>query len=454
MSANHLRKDEVAYELRIRGVDFAGTADELRKRLNQCLSTNTLVKETVVNQLDVDEELEKCKEKYEDIVSLVDEYDGKGKDSEYQRISARLYHLYRRIERIPVGTSSDQEVISRKTELLENTKKVRGNFKDIKGSSDDQTSSQGDGQTKQVATVEETTSSNKTDGLDMENSRSDSVVKETVPSTKPQQNKKTFTQNVMARKSVPVYKWGVKFNNEHKQSIGSFLERVEELRRARGVSEEELFESAVDLFEGPALIWYRSTTDRITSWKALCKELKTVFQAPDYEFRLQQEIFSRMQGDQEPIDVFIAAMEGLYSRLSENIPEVVRLKQIYNNLHPQLQDRLAMFDIKSIEELRFMGRKAEAGRLRSSLPRTFPGVSSPLEPDLACATSFRRRNLPPPKVAAVQPGRFPSHMKCWNCGELGHCYFACKEDRKKFCYGCGQPDVVKAKCEKCVPKNL
>src|SRR5436190_17492362 len=96
-------------------------------------------------------------------------------------------------------------------------------------------------------------------------------------------------------KSIPVYKWDLKFSNSPGQSIASFLERVEELRRARGVTHEELFDSAVDLFTGSALIWYRSTISRIFTWNELCNEMRTVFQAPDYYFRLQQEIFNRVQ---------------------------------------------------------------------------------------------------------------------------------------------------------------
>lgn len=482
MTANHLRKDEVAYELKIRGVDSTGLADELRKRLNQCFTNNVLVMDTEINKLDAELELEQCKEKWEDIASLVDEYDGKGKDCEYQRLSARLYHLYMRIERIPVGASANNELEQRKADLLGKTKNLLDSLKGKKTSAEEMVSralsdttlnltaetdqdlgdkgdlmvNKGDEHSKQVPTMERTV---KSDKLVLSNSslpKFNFGQKEMLFSSQPRHQEHLLSQsNYHKTKSIPVYKWGIKFNHENKQSIGSFLERVEELRRARGVSEQELFESAVDLFEGSALVWYRSTINRISSWKALCKEMRTVFQAPDYEFRLQQEIFSRMQGDHESIDLFIAAMEGLYSRLSENVPETVKLNQIYNNLHPQLQDRLAMFDISSIEELRFMGRKAEVGRLRSSLTRSYLGIASPLEPDLACSNSQKRRNFPPTKLAAIQPSRLPNlNVQCWNCGVFGHRYAACNENRKKFCYGCGQPDVIKAKCGKCMPKNL
>jgi hypothetical protein len=51
---------------------------------------------------------------------------------------------------------------------------------------------------------------------------------------------------------------GIAFSGKvSEMSINSFLERVEEYRVARGVSTQELLVSAVDLLEGPTLIWYR-----------------------------------------------------------------------------------------------------------------------------------------------------------------------------------------------------
>lgn len=182
--------------------------------------------------------------------------------------------------------------------------------------------------------------------------------------------------------------------------------------------------------------------------------MKTVFQTPGYDFRLHQEIFNRFQGDQEPLDLYIAAMEGLYSRLSTRVPEEVKLQQILDNLHPQLQDRLSLFDFKTIEELRLMGRRAEIGRLRSAANRPMCRASSMLEPDLAYAGSSRRRDLASGRVSSFQQasGR-ATQLKCWNCGDTGHVYSRCNKERKKFCFGCGRPDVIKSKCPDCQSKN-
>lgn len=251
---------------------------------------------------------------------------------------------------------------------------------------------------------------------------------------------------------VPVFKWGIKFDNSG-PSIASFLERVEELRRARGITHQELYESAVDLFSGPALVWYRAAANRIKSWQQLTEELREVFQPADYDLKLHQEIFSRYQGDNEPLDLFIAAMEGLYNRLATSVPETTRLAQIYSNLHPQLQDRLALCSIESLEQLRTMGRRAEAGRL--SINRSRPMARNyALEPDLAYHDSSRSKRISSGRVATIQtPFLERQAMTCWNCGETGHPFRFCRKPKKKFCFGCGKDNTMKRDCSKCSPKN-
>ena len=61
-----------------------------------------------------------------------------------------------------------------------------------------------------------------------------------------------------------IERWGVKFGGDSSgTTLHTFLERVCELRVARNVSTQELFLSAVDLFEGKAMLWYRANRHRV-----------------------------------------------------------------------------------------------------------------------------------------------------------------------------------------------
>jgi hypothetical protein len=521
MSAYHLRKTEVTYELKIRNLPTDGTAGECRKRLSQSLASNADIVESVVNSLDPEVELEECEGKYQDLSALVKDYEGNHNDNEHHRILARLWHLYLRVERIPIAASTDSDLDQTKESLLSRSKELLDSFQAAKpvdqpngdrGSQEavevsDSLSNKPTGAVQQLTKLFELPRTN----FEGEKERKEEELKrlkeewfkkeeqqlmdhrrrmeESWRNEEMKLRKEIFRQkepmisevkgdsqsglpnptfqfeqdktsrvdirNSSRPKPVPVYKWGLKFDNSG-PSIASFLERVEELRRARGVTHQELYESAVDLFSGPALVWFRAASSRIHSWHQLTRELREVFQPADYDLRLHQEIFNRVQGDNEPVDLYIAAMEGLYSRLATSVPEATRLAQIYNNLHPQLQDRLALSNIQTPEQLRSMGRRAEAGRLSMTRPRPTIRNENMLEPDLAYQDPTRRKTRDlQGRVAAVQAQtlRERKDVKCWNCLEPGHRFRFCRKPKKTFCYGCGRENVLKRDCAVCNPKN-
>lgn len=483
MNVYHLRKAEVEYELKIRGLSTEGNANELRKRLQQSVSNNDEIKTAVVNALDVTVELEECEAKLSDLTKCVTDYEGNFSDNEYSRIVARLWHLYLRIERIPIPAGGDNDQEQSRIELQTKTREIIDSFKaptpevnpdDLNRPREENVGTTPEviedrteqGEQRALPIRAATTLEPPAVGVGPQHLYSATGTTRTTEMKPPAWNAahtnavmdftrpKEFPSAHARPKYVPVYKWGIKFDNNG-SSVAAFLERVEELRRARGVTHSELFESAVDLFSGSALVWYRSSTSRIHSWDQLAKELREAFQPPDYDFRLQQEIFNRIQGDQEPIDLYLSAMEGLYGRLSIQIPESARLAQIFNNLHPQLQDRLALCDIKSLDDLRLMGRRAEAGRLRNSRPRPSPRSDSALEPDLAYQEPHRQRRLTSERVAYVNQRHSgdQSEIMCWNCKSKGHRFKDCRKPRRKFCYGCGKEDTLKRDCTSC-SKNV
>ncbi|XP_046686615.1 uncharacterized protein LOC124372281 [Homalodisca vitripennis] len=467
MSAYHLRKTEVIYELKIRSLPTEGNAGDLRKRLSQTLATNTPIDDAIVNAQDTDAELEECEVKYQDLSALVSDYEGNHNDNEYHRIVARIWHLYLRVQRIPVSATAEGDLGETKDDLLSRCKELLDSFKDARLSSnfepkvkqpsqDEPHNRPGEHQhaivpinetdtfelpkiafmnveeeqkplekrrskevmhqqeeirlqelhLKHERAVQEEKWHQEERRLEEEKRRMDDRLKKEDSKIQEELNKpesleiqrdggqfKNGRCDSIRPRPVPVYKWSLKFDNSG-PSIAYFLERVEELRRARGITHQELYESAVDLFAGPALVWYRAAATRIRSWHQLTKELREAFQSADYILRLHQEIFNRVQGDKEPLDLYIAAMEGLYSRLAASVPETTRLAQIYNNLHPQLQDRLALSNILFLEQLISMGRRAEAGRLSMIRPRPAPGNETALKPDLAYHDSNCRRGFP------------------------------------------------------------
>lgn len=88
------------------------------------------------------------------------------------------------------------------------------------------------------------------------------------------------------KKSVPVYKWNIKYSGDDDFSLKSFLDRVNELCVARRVDKDAVFAPALDLFSGSALLWFRSIKNQVNSWDGLVNKLKADFLPPGYKERL------------------------------------------------------------------------------------------------------------------------------------------------------------------------
>ena len=134
MNAYYLRRSEIKYELRIRGVAIEGNADDLRKKLSHCFSNNIPVDGKRIAQLDPSEELDTCEETFTDLDNLVTDYEGDAKDNEYKCIQARLWHWLLRVERIPIPATFETDLEDRKSDLLGKMKRLVDASTDLKDS--------------------------------------------------------------------------------------------------------------------------------------------------------------------------------------------------------------------------------------------------------------------------------------------------------------------------------
>ncbi|KAJ0169656.1 hypothetical protein K1T71_014841 [Dendrolimus kikuchii] len=132
----------------------------------------------------------------------------------------------------------------------------------------------------------------------------------------------------------------------------TYLQRLNELCESRNINEKQLFNSAVELFTDKALIWFRSIKTTIQDWNNLKLALISEFSPIDYNDKLMVEVQKRTQGITESSTLYIAIMLNYFSRFTITIPENEQLKIIQNNLRPELQMALALYEISDISELR------------------------------------------------------------------------------------------------------
>lgn len=274
---------------------------------------------------------------------------------------------------------------------------------------------------------------------------------------------------------VSVSKWNLKFSgNTATQGVNSFLERVEELRVARNLSYDQLFNEAVDLFEDQALIWFRSIRGKVSTWRDIVGLLRRHYLPRDYDDALWTEIRARIQGVDERPHIYIAIMTNLFNRLSNTPSEDIQLKYIRQNLHPYYTSHLALIRISSIDVLIEYCRELEETRDRNKKFRpNFTASNFPLEPDLAykpthsvkrqvhtiskSCTNFQQSVSPNNvRFKTKSFSRGSTNLTCWNCHEKGHTYHKCDKERTLFCYVCGIPNATFSTCPKCkgnVSKN-
>lgn len=399
MKPTHLLMDELNYELRIRGIVTERKDQSVKRKLlakqleKDCRRSTIEYADPLYNFQD---EVEIINRTLDSIRSLIEEFEGPDTDSAYKRICSRIVHITGRVKRIVVsGDDADGHAATFKNESYATCLEL------------------------EVLLQEK-----------VRNGDSLMDVSSNVPALVP-----PTVHNVVqtVNKSVPIYKWGLKFSGEPEEDLLDFLERIDELCASRNVSRKTLFESAVELFAGNALLWFRSVRNTVHDWDSLVALLKREFLPSDYADQLWDAIRARFQQRGETVQVFVAQMENLFLRLNDFVAESTKLKYIKKNLLPHYITQLALTPVNNIADLVHFCRKIdEAHELKS---RRKSNVSALVGGSVSRRPNFEARGHPPngsdkpvnggsrqPRKAGTvavcetsSPSAAPKTFRCWNC---------------------------------------
>lgn len=414
MDPCRLTRDELEYEMRVRGIKNISSLSvaEMRKGLTSRLkkeTLGTLISEPI-EPLDSIEEILICTQKIVEMETAMAEAQKPLDSSELKKYGSRVGHLYSRLARV---ITEDPKVVIDKENLRT-----------------------------RLETIEQQI-------LDKE------AISDTLSSTLTIQSPLTPSVNTPSPRQTPVVKWNLIFSgDDNEMSVNAFIERVEEYRISRNVSEIELFNSAVELFRGNALIWFRANKNKISNWAELVVLLRAEYEPHDYELELWKEIRSRTQGVDEKVGSFFACLENLFARLPTPATETQKLQVLRRNIAPYYIYGIGLADIHTVDQLLLVCKRLEANRYMAEKFQPPPSNKrSLLEPDLAYQNRPRSSRVNTVSQSDSSP-KHSNDARCWNCASNGHKFSQCRLPRNKFCFRCGFKDVTKFNCPKCQSKNV
>lgn len=424
---NRLVKSELSYELKIRGIEDGENVDSQRRTLRTLLklekTNDSLACPAHPFTFEVDSQAVGVT--ISEIEGLLATFDGIANSNEHGKILAKIHHALGRIDRSVPSEVTEKSLKSKlMVKLLaaisDIERKIRKATRISRSS---------------VAALDLSLLQSQSESSDDSSDEEDNVVRSGPSTSTPER------RVVQESKSVPIYKWNLKFTGMASGlSLNAFLTQVEELRIARGATKEQLFQSALDLFSGKALLWYRAVRKTLRDWNALVEALKEEFQTPDYDEKMFLEIKRRTQGNNESIGMYLAVMSNMFECLSVRIPEKSQLKIVLGNILPYYQNQLALKEIDNLSQLKQLCRQLELRRASAEAYVPPPPRSKTLEPELA----YVEASAPSASCLTVS-----DPVRCWNCNKTNHRSRECREPRQKHCYRCGYHNVTIKDCPRC-----
>lgn len=434
-----LNKNELTYEVLIRGGEPASNVLGLRKQINKLIllvPNDDILESGIEAKEDCDGVRVSLNELASKITSLEDKYD----NNLFQRATALHNHIYHRLRRIDVTDTSHASVIKAIQKKFNSLSRKMNQFKN--------------NQPAQSATSEHTNYAPQTSSLE-----GPSVVTVQCDHTK-------FSD--------------FKIKYDGRSCVHAFVQRINEYKTARNLSSEKLLMYASEIFTGNALHWYRGMRDSVTSWDDLIVQLVSDFSPFDYDYRLMTEIRSRTQGEQENITIYFAIMSELFSRLTTPITEQEKLQILLHNIRPCYSPVLASYinGIDSIATLRKICLNSEKIQCLSSQFREPPkSTNTTMAPDLAYTryeskapffknnygsserktfhNSYDREyksnnNFTPVVAIESKPGTSTAKAQfCPRCRSTEHSLKECKQERYPICFKCGLKEHTFPNCPNC-----
>lgn len=237
----------------------------------------------------------------------------------------------------------------------------------------------------------------------------------------------------------------LRFNGSlHGLSIEKFLYRFETVTGRHRIPLTELVDEIGAYLEDVALefYWNYRQNNPKSSWYDLRDAMRSQFQDCRDDFEIRRMLENRKQRTNEHFSEFYTQIRKLSMQLNVSLPENELVMLLARNMKPTLQDRLSGILPRNLNELVRCCVAIEDNWARFNSER--PPKKHVNEVDFT--PNIYGFQEPTSYIDAIKPSY--SKLKCWNCAGP-HVYQDCTESARIFCFGCGNPNILKPNCPNC-----
>lgn len=231
-----------------------------------------------------------------------------------------------------------------------------------------------------------------------------------------------------------------------------FIERLEELKLARKISNSKILTAFSDIVEKSALLWFRRNRTSINTYEQLISKLKTDFDIPNLDLKVRKEIMLRTQVKGESVTIYLSVMAAMFSRLTKRMSEEEQLEILLNNIRPEYIRELALIEIQTIGQLEKYLRKLEIANDKVDNFEEPVSSNFKVTSDIHRSITFTRTN----KIKTLSNvDQYQQLDSCIHCRKTNHPSHMCRYKQKVKCYRCGQEGVKVTNCNRCneLPSN-
>lgn len=307
----------------------------------------------------------------------------------------------------------------------------------------------------------------------------------------------------LRRRPRSVADWRMRYDGKDDgKKLNKFIEEVEFMAEAEGLSKRMLFNEAIHLFAGDARTWYMEGKRNcdFRNWSELIAELKLEFQPPDMDFHYEQQAAQRRQKRSEKFQDYYNAVVEIFRYMAVPPSEERKFDIIFRNLRSDYKNVLVVKGVRTLKALRQWGRKLDSVNMWMYRGRDQESTQKPAQVHEVSAKSFQSRNqsggkpwrpspqtrepnqsnwkrpqdkpdTSGPKQPSVrnegeyredQPDssrgalekrvagyKVPDRTTCFNCRGKFHYYAVCLAPKEVFCTVCGFPNFRRDNCPFC-----